>query len=142
MTWEEFIDTPLSNLADQITALSGDNVPPLDDTQRLLSALRRAGFLDKHETMRLQALYLNRKPETWQQMAERLGVEMGRQMVRDGEQFFQKSDSGKWIRVWVGKPSEAPFIHVAQQSFSEPQDIRDLSACLQVAARYLEEVEQ
>lgn len=78
--------------------------------------------------------------ETWQQMAERLAVELVRQMVRDGEQFFQKSDSGKWIRVWVGRRSETPVIRIGEISLAEPEDARDLSDCLQVAARYLEEV--
>lgn len=137
MTWEEFIDTPLANLADQIMALSGDNVPPLDDTQRLLSALRRAGMLNKYDMMQVQALYLSRKPETWQQMAERLGVELRRKMVRDGEQSFRKGDA--W--VGIGRRSERPVARIGQQSKSEPKDIRDLSACLQVAARYLEEAQ-
>ena len=131
-TWEEFIDTPLANLADQITALSGDDVSPLDDIQNLLIALRRAGMLNKYDMMQVQALYLSRKPETWQQMAERLGVEVN----RDSSFVEMEFKKGRCLAYILDRAAWGP-----NDSF-DATEARDLSDCLQVAARYLEEVEQ
>lgn len=75
--------------------------------------------------------------ETLQEMAARLGVKLCESVLGDREQYFAKDG---WQRVYIGQRDGRSVIRVSQQSLSEPEDIRDLSDCLQVAARYLEEV--
>lgn len=49
-------------LAGHFTRLCGDDVKPLDETQYLLVALRRAGHIKGPEFIELQAAYLRQKP--------------------------------------------------------------------------------
>ncbi|MCA9790464.1 MAG: hypothetical protein KC910_01665 [Candidatus Eremiobacteraeota bacterium] len=55
------VSSPIDALADHITRLSGDEIGELDETQLLLIALRRKGYLDKEEAMKVQAAYLAEK---------------------------------------------------------------------------------
>ena len=52
-----YVETETDKLAGHITRLAGDDVR-LDATQLLLLALRRAGHINGHDAMRLQAAYL------------------------------------------------------------------------------------
>jgi hypothetical protein len=54
--------TPLDELGNVITRLAGDDVE-LDETERLLLALRRAGHLTSAEATRLHGEYLRAMPE-------------------------------------------------------------------------------
>jgi hypothetical protein len=54
--------TPLDELGNVITRLAGDDVE-LDETERLLLALRRAGYLTSAEATRLHGEYLRAMPE-------------------------------------------------------------------------------
>lgn len=56
-----YVATSADVLANHFTRLSDNDVPDLDETQMLLLAFRRAGYLDKFEMMRLQAAYLAQK---------------------------------------------------------------------------------
>lgn len=57
-----YAPTPLDELGNAITRLAGDDVE-LDDTERLLLALRRAGYLTSAEATRLHGEYLRAMPE-------------------------------------------------------------------------------
>jgi len=52
-----YVPTQSDALANHITRLAGDHVE-LDDVERLLIALQRAGYLSRVEIVRLQANYL------------------------------------------------------------------------------------
>ena len=52
-----YVETEIDILAGHLTRLAGDDVK-LDATQLLLLALRRAGHINGHDAMRLQAAYL------------------------------------------------------------------------------------
>lgn len=52
-----YVRTPSDALANRITKLAGDNVE-LDEVERLVIALLRAGHLSRAEVVRLQASYL------------------------------------------------------------------------------------
>lgn len=51
-----------SDLATMITRMSGDLVT-LDDTERMLVALKKKGILTKRQILELEARYLNEAPE-------------------------------------------------------------------------------
>ncbi len=55
------VRTPVDALAAHFTHLSGDEPRDLDETQHLIIALRRAGFLSKIDAMKLQARHLAEK---------------------------------------------------------------------------------
>ena len=48
-------------LAAEFSRLSDNDIPQLDRTQWLISALKRAGHLNKFEAMNFQASYLSQK---------------------------------------------------------------------------------
>lgn len=52
------IRTPVDALAEHFTRLSDDRLDELDETQLLITALRRAGAIDKNDALKLQAAYL------------------------------------------------------------------------------------
>lgn len=53
-----YVETATDILGHQITRLAGDDVA-LDDTQRLLIALERAGTISGRDAVRLHVAYLN-----------------------------------------------------------------------------------
>ena len=53
-----YVETATDLLGHHITRLAGDDVD-LDDTQRLLIALERAGTISGRDAVRLHAAYLN-----------------------------------------------------------------------------------
>ena len=53
-----YVETATDVLGHHITRLAGDDVE-LDETQRLLIALERAGTISGREAVRLHAAYLN-----------------------------------------------------------------------------------
>lgn len=81
--------------------------------------------------------------ETWREMAARLGVEV----TEMGNVTFRKGPSSDFFKVscyLTLRGSSVPCIDTMSNIHlnppSIPQKARDLSDCLQVAARYLEEV--
>lgn len=55
--------TSANALAADFTRISDNDVPQLDSTQWLISALKRAGHLNKFEALDFQASYLSQKPD-------------------------------------------------------------------------------
>lgn len=73
--------------------------------------------------------WLKERPESWQQMADRLGVRI------------EDEEAGRvFLRGLVGVFSGLGTVRVYRHHMKSPRTLRDLSDCLQVAARYLEEV--
>ncbi|WP_410950955.1 hypothetical protein [Pseudomonas sp. S1(2024)] len=56
----QYVETNLDRLATVITRLSGDEVE-LDETERLVISLKRAGVLNKHEALALIGLHIVEK---------------------------------------------------------------------------------
>lgn len=96
-------------------------------------------------------LYLERMvsglTETWQEIAARLGVEVTEKALPYGKThaYVAKGERCVEARPRFGSDDEwtvmvDEYEDYDMPGFLKPDEARDLSDCLQVAARYLEEV--